>query len=87
MGAVRLPKILALTIVGVVSVQLLRSIDLMTEARDKALVWQTGVISETSTGNSSGAVVVSGLKLLVNTFEVAHAVEYPEAAIIVLYII
>ena len=59
----------------------LRSIDLMTEARNKALVWQTGFVKEGAGATTSGVVVVSGLKLLQNTFSAgAAAAEVPEAA-------
>ena len=47
---------------------LLRSIDLITMARPKALLWQAGVRSTggNETGSKGGALIVSGLNLLVS---------------------
>lgn len=61
---------------------LLRSIDLMTQSRSKALVWQTGIKAQgAAKGSKAGALVVCGLNVLQNPFTTGSAgAKVPEAA-------
>ena len=60
---------------------MIRSIDLMATCRDKALLWQAGVRSNQNPGVEGGAVIVTGLNVLLNHFTTgAKGAAYPEAA-------
>ena len=59
---------------------LVRSIDLMASSHNKALIWQTGFVGNGTAPGHGGALVVSGLNLLVNDFAAGAGVEVPEAA-------
>ena len=61
---------------------LLRSIDLMTQSRSKALVWQAGIRTQGAPkGSKAGSLIVCGLNVLQNPFTTgSKGAKVPEAA-------
>ena len=57
---------------------LVRSIDLMASSHNKALIWQTGFVGNNT--KDTGAMIVSGLQLMVNDFAPGGTIQVEEAA-------